>query len=227
MAISKSATPTRHIRIDRLDARIEVACNDHSCGAGSTPRHNARKHPRAVHDAAPTMTSTDPIQRRANELIDRAAAAGMFDNLSGRDRPAKPPVENPFVPKELHNAFYTMKAAGVAPSWILLGGEIEKDISRVRNCISTHHRHLGNARILLAVGKAAESAQRFVEFRRIHSQVRSELESQIADISRLIERYNTVSPRCARRFAFWPTSELAAFDACWPWGAPPRGILTD
>ncbi len=167
------------------------------------------------------MTSNDPVRQRADQLLDRAAADGAFDDVAGAGRGIDLPAENSFVPDELRGAYRVMEMAGVAPGWVSLAHDIELAIRQARRHLRAHQSRMKRARTRLSAGKAADFARQFRDYGRLHLEARLQFETRLAEIGRLIERHNALAPGGAHRFVFWPPAELAAFDACWPW-APPR-----
>src|SRR5688500_7109249 len=89
-------------------------------------------------DAEANLRGLDRIsERHIQEAID----AGEFDNLEGAGQPLKL-EDNPFVPEEMRAAFKVLQNSGFAPDWMVLGGEIEADLERLRADADRHFRYL-------------------------------------------------------------------------------------
>jgi hypothetical protein len=81
------------------------------------------------------------LDRASERRIQEAIDAGEFDNLEGAGQPLKLD-DNPFVPEELRAAFKVLQNSGFAPDWMVLGGEIEADLERLRSEADRHFRYL-------------------------------------------------------------------------------------
>ena len=81
------------------------------------------------------------LDRIAERRIQEAIEAGEFDNLPGMGEPLKQ-EDNPFVPEELRAAFKVLENSGFAPDWMVLGTEIETELSKLRADADRHFDYL-------------------------------------------------------------------------------------
>ncbi len=112
-----------------------------------------------------------------DRAIREAQRRGDFDNLPGAGKPLAV-EENPFA-GELSTAFGILKNAGMAPPWIELQKEINKEQARLETW-------LRNANGRWRRANAAEQAR-----------LRNEYRERIADLNRLLLRYNLSVPQAA------------------------------
>ena len=106
------------------------------------------------------------LETLAERRIAEAQRAGAFDGLPGAGQPLRLESEE-HVPPEWRAAFHLLQQAGLAPEWIVLGGEIEAD--------------LAEARRQLAASDGGADARR-------HYRV------EIDAINRKIDRFNLMAP---------------------------------
>ena len=77
------------------------------------------------------------LERASERRIQEAIEAGEFDNLPGMGQPLKY-EDNPFVPEDMRAAFMVLQNGGYAPDWMVLGGEIEAELPRLRADADRH-----------------------------------------------------------------------------------------
>ena len=80
--------------------------------------------------------------------IQEAMAAGAFDNLPGAGKPL-PVVEGEEFAGDNALGFRVLRNAGLAPSWLMLGREIELDANRLK---LLDDRHADTVRLAAASG---------------------------------------------------------------------------
>lgn len=84
-------------------------------------KHNEAERPRSG------LQWDDLIERR----IQRAMAAGAFENLSGRGKPLDL-TRNPYLDPSLELAYGLLKDNGYTPEWISRDKEIRKEMGTIR-----------------------------------------------------------------------------------------------
>lgn len=67
----------------------------------------------------------------AEQRLQRAMAAGVFDGLPGQGKPL-PPLDEGHTAPELRLAHSLLRAHDLAPEWIMLGQDVEAGIARLR-----------------------------------------------------------------------------------------------
>ena len=79
----------------------------------------------------------DPVEKQIREAI----ARGDFDNLPGKGKPLNLD-ENPHEPEDMRMAHRIMKNNDVAPYWIELSGEIEREREELESDLAKHAREV-------------------------------------------------------------------------------------
>ena len=126
-------------------------------------------------------TPRQPLtQRTYHTLIDQqmaaAQAAGAFDNLPGAGKPLQL-GDDALVPEELRVGYRMLKGAGFAPPWIELQKEINKEQAKLETWLRNANGRWRHA-------NAAEQTR-----------LRNEYRERIADLNRLLLRYNLSVPQ--------------------------------
>ena len=136
------------------------------------------------------------FDRIANRRIEDAIKEGLFDNLEGAGKPLKDMEDNPFIPKEMRAAYKVLQNSGYAPDWIVLAGQIDADIERLRY---NADRHFANLRERMhEVGSNPYAVKRLrVEMDRLkadHRRAAALHASAIEEINRKISTFNNTVP---------------------------------
>jgi hypothetical protein len=136
------------------------------------------------------------FDRIAERRIQDAMKAGEFDNLPGMGQPLKDLEDNPFVPDDMRAALKVLHNSGYAPDWIVLGGQIDADIERMRNTADMHFAHL--RRRMQEVGSDPYAVKRLrKEMDRLkaeHRRAAAVHEQMLDSINRKIMTFNQIVP---------------------------------
>ena len=110
-----------------------------------------------------------------DQIIAKAQADGLMDNLPGQGQPLKLD-DDALVPEEYRLGFRMLKASGFAPPWVEARREIEQERERIASWLSTTKRRLPHL-------AAPARAGLLVSYRR-----------KLNDLQRMIVTYNLQTP---------------------------------
>lgn len=91
------------------------------------------------------------LESAIESKIQEAMAAGAFDNLPGAGKPL-PIIEGEEFAGDNALGFRVLRNAGMAPSWLMLGREIEIDANRLK---LLDDRHADTVRLAVSAGSWA------------------------------------------------------------------------
>lgn len=132
------------------------------------------------------------IERGVEERLRELAEAGELRGLPGEGRPFA--REGDGLAGDRWAAFNLMRSNQVLPAWAQLRKDIDAERERLVRRMRGHHTWL-EAR---AAGLRALPAERLLEATRAtgarDARVRDDLDAAVADLNRVIARYNSVVP---------------------------------
>lgn len=184
-----------------------------------------------------------------DEAIQDAEARGLFRDLPGRGRPLDLGV-NPFEPAEWRLGHRLLREHGFAPEWIQLDREIREGMAAARGILETALELAARTAPPPGPPPAERRRSRWLarwlrlppadppvpppDPERLAAEAERRFRERVAEINRLVERYNLLVPiPWLQRRPIDPEGELAAFRARWreaagrpggpptPPGAPP------
>ncbi|KAK3930212.1 DnaJ-like protein subfamily C member 28 [Frankliniella fusca] len=121
------------------------------------------------------------MDRLVEDLIQESMAKGDFDNLSGKGKPLKQGVANPYVDFTTHKLNEVLIDNGFTPEWILLQKEIREERDFIRESLTSKRKGLGPLPLSyneeLAWKQVIESCQTLVQ-----------------QLNKKINKYNLVVP---------------------------------
>lgn len=83
------------------------------------------------------------MDRLVEDLIQESMAKGDFDNLTGKGKPLKQEVANPYVDFTTHKLNEVLIDNGFTPEWILLQKEIRVERDHIRQRLTMKRKELG------------------------------------------------------------------------------------
>lgn len=83
------------------------------------------------------------MDRLVEDLIQESMSKGDFDNLSGKGKPLKQGVANPYVDFTTHKLNEVLIDNGFTPEWILLQKEIREERDLIRENLTLKRKSLG------------------------------------------------------------------------------------
>lgn len=145
-----------------------------------------------------------------DELIQDAEARGLFRDLAGRGRPLDLSV-NPFEPREWRLGHRLLREHGFAPEWIQLDREIRAGMEDARRVLATALDLLARTAAVSAQPPPPTRGWRRVLARwqalwrpapaipppdpgRLLAEAERRFRERVAEVNRLIERYNLLVP---------------------------------
>lgn len=135
----------------------------------------------------------DPLKLIAERKILEWIESGGPERLTNRGA-ALDLTENPFTPEDLRMAHRIMHNAGIAPEWVQLGSDIERDLAHCREEVRRFHDaqrrdrlHARTASLDGLIALRARMRVRADEFRTAQTARYRHVNSQIA-------RFNTLCP---------------------------------
>jgi DnaJ homolog subfamily C member 28 len=141
----------------------------------------------------------DDILNALNKLSERriqeAIEAGEFDNLEGMGRPLQLD-DNPHVPEDMRAAFKVLQNSGYAPDWMVVGGEIENELERLRADADRHFNYLRAAMRDLASDPTSikRLGPEMSRLRARHRRAAQSHAARIEELNRKIGYFNHIVP---------------------------------
>ena len=143
------------------------------------------------------------LERLARNRIDKAAQAGLFDNLEGSGKPlAVDPADA--LAGENWMGFKILKDASMLPEWLALAREIEAGEERLRELDRRHAEW---------VARVAEGGE-WERFGHVIERLRATYEKEARVLRAKQDRFNLDAPSVAlERPAIWVEHRLGRLDA--------------
>lgn len=143
-----------------------------------------------------------------DELIQDAEARGLFRDLAGRGRPLDLSV-NPFEPREWRLGHRLLREHGFAPEWIQLDREIRAGLDEARRVLETALQLMARAPAPAEPSPARGWRRALARLQsllrpaaaipppdpgRLAAEAERRFRERVAEVNRLIERYNLLVP---------------------------------
>ncbi len=142
------------------------------------------------------------IDRAIEGRIQEAIAAGVFDGLPGEGKPL-PVVDGEEFAGDLWLGFKILRDAGMAPEWLMLGREIERDEQKLAE-IDAHHA------VITDLAASDGDWEKYSTSLRYYHE---EYERQARALRVKQDRFNIMSPGIrSQRPAIWVEYHLGRFE---------------